>query len=369
MIDRRLTRVVVVPVALLVIALALPGAAQDDTRPPAGDDANQPAPPPRAALPEGASGLAAKYPGDRGLENDPAVLVIESFEHGTVADLARRWDDVKNPGGHALQFVERDAPAHADGSRSLRITATLASDTGGHLYRRLPRAVDTLFARFHVKFPADASYTHHFVHLGGYNPATAWPQGGAGERPAGDKRMTLGIEPHGERGKIEPPGTWSFYSYWHRMNVCPDGRFWGNVFQPETLERIPRGQWQCVEVMMKLNTVGKSDGEAALWVDGKLVMHIAPGVRVHVWNTGAKVTLASESDRESRRYDGIDWRGSEELRINFFWLLYYVTANVFRQNGTAAPPATQSVQFDNIALATSYIGPIQPAARRSDDRR
>ena len=40
-----------------------------------------------------------------------------------------------------------------------------------------------------------------FVTLGGYRPATTYPQGGAGERPRGDDRITAGIEPWGDYGR------------------------------------------------------------------------------------------------------------------------------------------------------------------------
>ena len=73
--------------------------------------------------------------------------------------------------------------------------------------------------RFYVKFPDPAGYVHHFVHLGGYDPSTRWPQGGAGERPRGDERVTVGIEPFGRNGTRPPPGEWNFYAYWHEMKT------------------------------------------------------------------------------------------------------------------------------------------------------
>src|SRR5438034_7747503 len=39
-----------------------------------------------------------------------------------------------------------------------QMTATLGENTGGHLYTRLPREVDKAYARFYVKFAADAAY-------------------------------------------------------------------------------------------------------------------------------------------------------------------------------------------------------------------
>ncbi len=131
-----------------------------------------------AALPEG-YGLSAKYPGDKGIARDPAVLFAEDFENGDLRDLARRWEEMKDPHSRVMSLMT-DVPPASSGEYSLRMEATLGENDGGHLYRRLPRGVDQLFLRFYVKFPRQAEYIHHFVHLGGYNPPTPYPQGGAG---------------------------------------------------------------------------------------------------------------------------------------------------------------------------------------------
>ena len=39
-----------------------------------------------------ATGLAARYRGDVGLENDPRVIFTENFEHKSVESLAARWE-------------------------------------------------------------------------------------------------------------------------------------------------------------------------------------------------------------------------------------------------------------------------------------
>src|SRR6186997_523156 len=107
-----------------------------------------------AALPEG-PGLAAKYPRDRGLTRDVAVLLAEDFESGGIADLDKRWTEVSNQDGKVLAF-DADQPAASGGKRALRITSTLGENTGGHLYTPLARGLETAFARFYVKFAADA---------------------------------------------------------------------------------------------------------------------------------------------------------------------------------------------------------------------
>lgn len=306
-----------------------------------------------AAVPEG-YGLSAKYPGDRGIAKDPSVLFAEDFEGGSLPEIKKRWSEASDKGGKALS-LSIDTPKASAGKRSLQMAATLGENTGGHLYKRLPREVDRVFTRFYVKFPEEADYIHHFVHLGGYNPATNYPQGGAGERPRGDERVTVGIEPYGGHGKHPPPGFWTFYAYWHEMKRSGDGKYWGNGMSLETPPVVPRNRWQCVEVMMKLNAPGQRDGELALWLDGQSVMQIAKGIRRGPW-TGMGFQVLKTGGEP---FEGFDFRTTEDLKINFFWLLHYVTENAARQSRQDPPKRPVRVWFDDIVVGTKYIGPIR----------
>jgi len=307
----------------------------------------------QARLPEG-FGLAAKYPRDKGIAQDPHVLFAENFEAGSIQEIGRRWGEMSNKDGKAMAF-SRDVPPSSAGKRSLQVTATLNENTGGHLYTRFARGVDQAFARFYVKFAPDADYIHHFVHMGGYNPSTPWPQGGAGIRPQGDERMTVGIEPYGDYGRYPAPGIWNFYAYWHEMKISADGKYWGNGLRPARPALAPRDRWQCVEIMMKCNSApDKWDGELALWLDGKLTAHFAKGARRGPWS-GMGFTLL---ERGGEPFEGFNWRKSLDLKINFFWLLHYVTENAARQNKVSAPHNTNRVWFDDIVVSTAYVGPI-----------
>jgi hypothetical protein len=306
------------------------------------------------SLPEGC-GLSARRPGDVGIEGDPAVLFAENFEAGEMDDLAGRWEDVKGLAEGVLAF-SRDVPPASSGKRSLQVTATLGANDGGHMYTRLPRPVDQVFVRFYVKFPAEAEYIHHFVHLGGYYPPTPYPQGGAGTRPRGDERVTVGIEPYGRYGEYRAPGIWHFYCYWQDMKISADDKYWGNGLAPAAPQVVPRGRWQCVEVMLKLNSAPEeADGELALWLDGKLAGHFAKGVARSRW-TGEGFQLV---DNGGESFEGFRWRNSTDLKINFFWLLHYVTEGALRQNRVEQPHPVNRVWFDDIVVSTQYIGPIK----------
>jgi hypothetical protein len=300
------------------------------------------------------AGLAAKYPGDRRIASHPSVLLAEGFEGDSLKALEKTWSDILNPDGRALAF-DTQTPPRSAGRRSLRITATPARDSGGHLFALLPRGSDTLFARFYVRFEPDADYLHHFVWMGGHNPPTRWPNPRAGSKPAGDDRVAVGIEPFGAGGRYRAPGAWNFYTYWQGMKISADGRYWGAGIAPQRPPIAPKGTWQCVEFMTRLNTAPSADdGALALWIDGKQVMQIEEGTRRGPW-TGMGFTLP---ERGGDPFEGFRFRSTDALKLNYFWLEHYVTADGVRRNGNPNPKPENTVWFDDIVVATEYIGPL-----------
>ncbi len=303
-------------------------------------------------------GLAAKYPGDRGIARDPNVLFAEDFATGSLEEVGKRWGgEVGNPGGKVPAF-SADVPTGSASRRSLQMTATRGENEGGSLYAPFSPGVDTAFARFYVKFPRDAEYIHHFVWLGGLNPPTTYPQSHAGERPNGDDRLSIGIEPTGVYGRYPAPGVWNFYNYWVEMKRSSDGHYWGNSITPAQPAVVPRERWQCVEIMVKCNSAPeRHDGALALWLDGKLILYVAKGVRRGPW-TGEGFALVEQGGEP---FEGFRWRTSSDLKLNFFRLLYYVTDDSSRQNRVVHPKPTNRVWFANIVVSRTYIGPLQPS--------
>lgn len=305
-------------------------------------------------LPQG-PGISARYPGDVGIGRDPRVLLAENFEEGTVEEIGKRWGNINNKEGKVIALVA-DAPPGSAGKRCIQMTATLGENTGGHLYTRF-RGVDQAYARFYVKFPQDAEYIHHFVWMGGHNPPTSYPWPRAGERPRGDERVSIGIEPAGVYGRYPAPGIWNFYNYWAEMKISADGRYWGNSIRPAQPILIPKEKWICVEFMVKLNSSpDEHDGELALWIDGQPKLYCRKGVPRGPWSGMGFVVL----DEGGEPFEGFRWRTSNELKLNYFWLEHYVTEGPFRQNRVAKPNPINRVWFDEVVVATDYIGPIVP---------
>lgn len=276
------------------------------------------------ALPEG-PGLAARYPGDEGLERDRRVLLVEDFESGTIREIEERWGNAAQP--EHMSF-SADIASGSPGRRSLRIVKT------GHLFTHT-RGVDRMHARFYVKFHPKTGYIHHFVTLWADRTPTPWPKGWAGKKPAGDALFSSGIEPWHDWNKYPPPGVWHFYSYWHEMKPDGVGHYWGNFFDAPQ-EPIEPGRWYCVEAMLQANSAPETaDGEQAFWVDGKLIGH----------------------------FKGIRWRSSDKLKLNSFWLLYYVSDSVVKQSNEKYPGREYEIWFDDLVVATEYVGPVSGQPR------
>ncbi|MDA7980396.1 MAG: polysaccharide lyase [Pirellulales bacterium] len=279
-------------------------------------------------------GLAANYAGDRAIETDAAVLFVDGFESGKLD----HWDEDQSAGDESRVSVTDNKADVFFGQHACQMTATRGQNNGGGLIKWLPEGQDEIFARFYVKFADDAGYVHHFVHING--EAKRWGSfGQAGKQPKGDDFFTTGIEPWFDWGKNPPPGKWNFYTYWQEMRAAPDGNYWGNSFPAEGGD-IPRGEWICMEVRVKLNTPGKHDGEQTLWRDGEQIAHVT----------------------------GLNWRSTEKLKANVFWLMSYVTERAFGHTEQHAVKHTDTanlqshtVWFDQVVVATKYIGPLEKA--------
>jgi len=263
------------------------------------------------------------------------VLFQDNFESGNL----KKWDEV-------IGTATLDTNAPNSGQGCLRITKTLGKDTGGDLKKWFMPGYDTVYVRFYVKFSQDYSYDHHFVHLMGNHKSNKWSAfGKAGLKPDGTY-FTTGMEPWFAWGKNPPPGEVNFYSYFLDMKPDPKmDKFWGNSFFPpgpgpgtpasENRFIPPLGKWQCWEFMVKCNTPSEPNGEQAMWIDGRKIGH----------------------------FSNILWRNDPDVKLNCLWLLHYgfdsgdPTKSFWKMK--AARELSDSVWFDDVVVATTYIGPLR----------
>ena len=305
-------------------------------------------------------GLAEKFPGDVGIEDHPAVIFVENFEETDLEAIADRWETVRH---QEIMSLSDDIPPASDGKQSMLFSQRVERGTGADLYRRLDDGYEKVSARMYVKFAEDCESVHHFgTCLGGNNPSTAWPSVRAGQPTDGKKSFWVGIEPFGKNW------TWDYYTYWCEMRGSPPrGQTWGNKFIQDESLKVSRGKWTCIEMMVQMNDLGDSNGELALWIDGRPVSHLGKGFPKGKWifdkfnpgEEGQSVRWNHEKgDREyfetascGDPFDGFRFRTTQELNVNFVWLYLYLT------KGTHGH--VNRVWFDDVVVATEYIGPIQ----------
>lgn len=307
-------------------------------------------------------GIADGYPGDAGIERDARVIFRENFEQSSLDALWGRWDQTGDRPG--MTFAP-DVPAGSAGRQSLLMDRT--TGPGASLYRRLENQAgghghDRVFARYYVKFAEDCGEIHHFgTCLGGNYPATRWPVVKAGQPTDGAKSFWSGIEPYGASW------TWDFYTYWCEMRGSPPrGRTWGNSFIRDPWLKVEKGRWICVEHMIKMNDVGDTNGEQALWIDGRLVSHLGKGFPGGLWTYdkftpgrgGQGIRWSADTGALERfdtpaggvPFEGLRWRTARDLNVNFVWLYIYTE----RPDGHR-----MRVWFDDVVIATDYIGPMR----------
>jgi hypothetical protein len=315
-----------------------------------------------AAAPFPDKGIASEYPGDRGLESDRRVVFVENFEGDSLEEIWKNWETVSDKQGQSLTG---EVPFGSSGKSSLLMDRT--AGPGPQLFRRIKNksggwGYDRLFARYYVKFDPECGEIHHFgTCLGGNNPPTAWPSVRAGQPTDGAKSFWSGIEPFGRKW------TWDFYTYWCEMRGSPPrGQTWGNSFVHDPDLKVEKGRWICIEQMIQMNDVGDSNGEQALWIDGKLVSHLGKGFPKGLWTYdkfvpgkgGQGIRWSREKNGSERfevpeggaPFEGFRWRTVQELNVNSLWLYVY----------TEKPKGHRMrVWFDDVVLATDYIGPIE----------
>jgi hypothetical protein len=285
-------------------------------------------------------GIASNYPGDVGIDAHPSVLFFEDFEDSDVGTLAQSWDSADT----GALILDGDVPAGAvGGSQSLLMNVESgAGTTGITLYKSLPTQHGAVHVRYYVKYVAQANYHHAGMWIGGFDPPTLWPQGTAGIRPSGSDFFHNAFEPREENGALLA----DHYAQWPSMDCWMEpGGCYGNAFLRDQEPTLPTEAWTCIELMLKVNTPGQSDGEYAVWIDDTLLQHLAPGTP-NFQRLGNGVWLP---DPNGTPFPGFDWTHTQGLGFNWIWLDFYVDAG------------PSSMRWDQVVVATERVGCMTPS--------
>lgn len=303
------------------------------------------------------TGLAQKYPGDVGIEHDPAVVFVEKFNRQSVGDFEKYWSAVRSVG---MTLVDDPAPNARD-SKALELSAIGGQTWGADLYKMLPRNYDELYIRYSVKYAADGIYHHTGVWMGGLNPPSPFPPGLCCHWPEGDHAFSVGFE-------IFDSFTFDFYNYWVEMErwgeiVTPrapkevdphtstlKAKASGNHLMRNARPKVVPGKWYSVEFCVKMNEPSPArNGQLSLWIDGVPVADYGEGYPRGTWY-GDSFTPDVGAPSV---FEGFRWRTVSDLALNWVWLQHYIPT----QN---APGHVSKVWYDNVVVAQKYIGPIYP---------
>lgn len=277
------------------------------------------------ALPEG-DGLAAAYTNDSGITAHSSVISADNFNgytsNGQLTSVGD-WDNFFQGGNILL-----DTGTVFEGARSLRMRMpSTASEVSNALVQTISPDRDTLFLR------AYTFYASNYTGLGSAHNGLRISANyvGPGNIPDGTDFMLVELQNVGGGS----PGAFHAYVYYPEQDDSfgagwfpdgttsndsgPDGGF-GAYFVPRSNVSPARGVWLCHELMVKLNTPGQRDGRVAFWEDGALIAD----------------------------WQNIRFRDTTTVKLDEIQL----------ENGGQSSSQINDKWYDNVVVATEYIGPV-----------
>jgi hypothetical protein len=233
--------------------------------------------------------------------------------------------------------ITSEAGKYFSGSNAIEMNIPAGSaEISNGLQKRLSPTRDTVFIRAYTKFGADNSIVgsaHNNLWLSANysNPGI----------PADGRNKFVVLNDAYRLDSLVPnPGAMTAYVY-HPEQRSQWGDYWypnGRVIPFDSIpgdfggDFVPRpdfipklDQWYSVEMMVKANTPGQRDGRVALWIDGILI-----------------------SDWLNIRLRDVDTLKMDIASIQF--------------HANSSRAAQLAKYFDNVVVATSYIGPLAPSA-------
>lgn len=291
-------------------------------------DPGLPGPP---STPETVLGLASKYPGDRGLESDPNVILFADFE---AFDWASKWTKIDQDPTTTVP-VDRAPKLKFQplSGKAAQVSLLKGTSLGmGLLYKfaeELGYEPEEIFMRYYLRLADDWNPTLQ----GGKLPGIAGTYGRAGwggRRSSGvngwSMRGAFARVPEGGNPLqgLTPIGS---YAYYADMPNYFGSNWWWNR---DNLGLLERNQWYSIEQYVKMNTPGQNDGIMRAWIDGK---------------------LAFENNK-------VMYRTTDALKIDRIWMNVY-------HGGNKAAPEDYHLFIDNVVVAKEYIGPLATQGTQS----
>jgi hypothetical protein len=284
-------------------------------------------------------GIASKYPGDQGIENDPDVIFADDFEsYGDQGDLWDRWDNTFQQ--DQTRIATEPGNFYA-GQQAVEFTMPQSNDELSNAVQKvLTTELDSLYLRWYSKFDPNNDIVGS-SHNGGGISSHYFPGGNAtpGVPADGYNKWLTEFEHWRGDASTASPGWLNVYIYHpDQRDNYGDHFFVSGLVMPNTSipfdfgpdfvygepEIIPDlDKWYCYEYMVKANTPGQKDGRITLWLDGQQIAD----------------------------FGNIRFRETDTLKIDRFNLSFHAGSN---------PSGETKKWYDNVVAAKSYIGPMAP---------
>jgi len=269
-------------------------------------------------------GIAAGYPNDEGIREDPAVVLCEDYELPSM-------DALKDRGWRWSTYTKGVYRLAADSSLAFAgrqcLVKSAIEGTNGAIMPHDITENGPVYHRVYLKVPRDAPNVRVMGIAGVKDGLPTWKAIGSAGMAGGEAYYCVTLTFQNRDGKYRP----MWYPY-HADQFGPWGSNW-----PVDAE-VPIDRWFCMEIMVKLNTPGRAagtqdgnrDGELRMWIDGKEVY-----------------------TRTDVRY-----RNSEDVRTRMVFDQCY-TSRGFSTNATFLA--------DNRVVARKYVGPRVTARQRAQE--
>ncbi len=275
-------------------------------------------------------GLAAKYPGDEGIENDPDVAFFSDFESANWAD---GWTSAS--GNLQLVAADRDRLFEPVKGKALRARIAKGSNHAMSLIykfkKEIGREPEEIYFRYYLRLGDDWNQSIQGGKLPGIS-GTYGVAGWGGRRSDGTNGWSARGAFHRSVGQGNPlAGTHPIGTYcYHADQPGIYGEVW--LWQKGYRGYLKKNAWYCIEQYVKMNTPGKKDGIIRAWVDGGLAFEKT----------------------------NIRFRKVNHLKIEQIWMNVY-------HGGRLPSPYDQHLFVDNVVIAKRYVGPMKAAVKQPEN--
>ena len=215
-------------------------------------------------------GIAVRYPGDLGIDNDPAVLFADDFEsYGNATDLWDRWDNTYQQSETA---IVTDAGNVYAGSRSVSFTLpNNDAELSNAVEHVVSPKVDTLYLRWYQKIDGNDDIVGPHHNGGGISAHYQGP----GQRADEANHFLAAFESWRGDAAETSPGVLNAYVYhFDQRDIWGDHFFPTGVVSPNTSLPFDFGadfvarqdltpeldRWYCYEMMLSANTSARAMG-------------------------------------------------------------------------------------------------------------